>query len=90
VAAAHRPQPALEIAVFNSGQLLQPVDYRNIFEPFVQLEGSPLQHAEGAGLGLTLARRQAEAYGGTLTAEGAPDGEGHLFILRLPLGQDTP
>jgi signal transduction histidine kinase/DNA-binding LacI/PurR family transcriptional regulator len=77
--------PALEITVFNSGPTLQPADYRRMFEPFVQLEASHLEHAEGVGLGLTLARRLAEAHGGTLTAERASDDQGHLFILRLPL-----
>ncbi len=91
--AAHRlPQwrfvvgacPALEVTVFNSGPVLQPGDYSRIFEPFVQLEASHLEHAEGIGLGLTLARRQAEAHGGTLTGESAPDGQGNVFTLRLP------
>jgi two-component system sensor histidine kinase ChiS len=77
--------PALEITVFNSGPTLQPGDYSRIFEPFVQLEASHLEHAEGVGLGLTLARRQAEALGGTLTGECAPDGQGNVFTLRLPL-----
>ena len=76
---------ALEITVFNSGPALQPGDYGRIFEPFVQLEASHLEHAEGVGLGLTLARRQAEAHGGTLTGESAPDGQGNVFTLRLPL-----
>ena len=82
---AHGAGPALEITVFNSGPPLQPADYSRIFEPFVQLEASHLEHAEGVGLGLTLARRQAEAHGGTLTGESAPDGRGNVFTLRLPL-----
>jgi signal transduction histidine kinase len=78
-------QPALEVAVFNSGAPLLPAEYDQLFEPFFQREVSHLQHSEGAGLGLALARRQAEAHGGTVTAKAAPDGQGHLFTLHLPL-----
>ena len=78
-------QPGLEIAVLNSGPALAAGDYSRMFDPFVQLEASHLEHVEGAGLGLTLARRQAEAHGGTLCAEYSPEGQGHLFTLRLPL-----
>jgi signal transduction histidine kinase len=43
----------------------------------------------GAGLGLYLVRRLAEAMGGSATAESSP-GEGSTFFVRLPLTIDRP
>ena len=39
----------------------------------------------GSGIGLTIARRLAEAHGGRLTADSAGPGEGAVFTLTLPL-----
>ncbi|MEZ4319986.1 MAG: PAS domain-containing sensor histidine kinase [Myxococcota bacterium] len=50
-----------------------------VFEPFQRLH----QHGEGAGLGLALCRRFAEALGGTLSVTSAP-GQGSRFTLELP------
>jgi signal transduction histidine kinase len=77
--------PALQISVTDTGPGLRAEDCERIFEPFVQLEASHLAHAEGAGLGLTLARRLAEAHGGLLYAKSAGEGQGSTLILRLPL-----
>ena len=79
------PLPALQISVTDTGPGLRAEDCERIFEPFVQLEASHLAHAEGAGLGLTLARRLAEAHGGSVHAESAGEGLGSTLILRLPL-----
>ena len=76
---------ALRISVFDTGLGLRPEDCERIFEPFVQLESSYLEHAEGVGLGLTLARRQAEALGGRLWAESEGVGKGSRFVLMLPI-----
>jgi two-component system, sensor histidine kinase and response regulator len=77
-------RPALRITVTDTGAGLRPEDCERIFEPFVQLEASYLEHSEGSGLGLTLARRQAEALGGSLWAESAGVEHGSSFVLVLP------
>ena len=57
-----------------------PVDDRDrIFERFVRGAAS-----SGAGLGLHLSRRLAEAAGGSLTLDDAYAGPGARFVLRLP------
>jgi signal transduction histidine kinase len=63
-----------------------------IFEPFMQLKETYLEHALGSGLGLTLARRQAEMHGGRLWAESDGEGKGSRFMLVLPLakGEQAP
>ncbi len=53
-----------------------------VFEKFYRAPGSP---TGGVGLGLSIARRLAEAHGGTLTAENRPAG-GARFLLRVPIG----
>ncbi len=44
---------------------------------------APAEHVGGLGLGLWMARAIAEAHGGTVTVEGAPD-EGAVFTLVVP------
>lgn len=53
-----------------------------IFEKFYRAAGA---RPGGVGLGLSIARRLAEAHGGTLMAENRPAG-GARFVLRLPIG----
>ncbi|MEO8351464.1 MAG: DUF4118 domain-containing protein, partial [Chthoniobacteraceae bacterium] len=53
-----------------------------VFEKFYRAPGRP---TGGVGLGLSIARRLAEAHDGTLTAENRPAG-GARFILRVPIG----
>ena len=51
----------------------------NLFVPFFT---TPLN---GSGIGLVLSRQIAEAHGGTLTLQNAPDGPGCEARLVLPL-----
>ena len=55
-----------------------------VFEPFWQVEQGTTRLAQGTGLGLSVSRRLAHLLGGTLHAESS-EGEGSIFILRLPL-----
>ena len=52
-----------------------------IFEPFYRPPGQP--DTGGAGLGLSIARRMAEAQGGSVHYE-PREGGGSVFVLRLP------
>src|SRR6266571_1293478 len=55
-----------------------------VFDPFKQLDSSTTREHGGAGLGLTIAQRIAQALGGELNAE-SQVGKGSRFFLRLPL-----
>lgn len=61
-------------------------DFRErLFEPFTQASVGSVRTASGVGLGLSVARRLAEAMGGTL--EHAPDSSGDsgaCFVLIVP------
>jgi len=53
-----------------------------IFQPFYRHPGAPAD-AGGAGLGLSISRRLAEAQGGSLAVEPRPGG-GSVFVFSLP------
>jgi heavy metal sensor kinase len=55
----------------------------HVFEPFYRASGARRTGKPGVGLGLAVARRIADALGGTLTVESEP-GAGSRFTLRLP------
>jgi two-component system OmpR family sensor kinase len=58
-------------------------DLPNLFTPFFRTDRSRARGTGGTGLGLALAKRIAEAHGGTIEAESAP-GAGTIFRVKLP------
>jgi signal transduction histidine kinase len=73
---------AFEIAVSDGGPGIPEAERERIFERFVRLDAS--RHAaDGAGLGLPIARTIAAAHGGSLVLlRSAPSGS--TFLVRLP------
>ena len=73
----------LEIAVSDTGVGIASDDLEKCQEPFVRVGNPLIAGAEGAGLGLPLARRLVEAHGGTfkLTSE---LGRGTTATIHLP------
>ena len=59
-----------------------------VFEPFVRLEDSRNVETGGVGLGLTIAKSNIEANGGTLVLRNRPEG-GLSAIVRLPIVKAT-
>ena len=74
----------LRIAVENQGPEVPEAELPLVFEPFYRVDKSRTQATGGYGLGLSLARRIAEAHGGTLILENIP-GQGVRSVLELPL-----
>jgi signal transduction histidine kinase len=68
--------------VHNDGDEVTPEDRERIFEPFTRLDNARARDEGGAGLGLSLARRIAEAHGGTLDVVEVTNGA--AFLLTLP------
>jgi signal transduction histidine kinase len=76
-------ESVVTIAVSDTGIGIPPDRIESIFEPFVQVDSAHTRVAEGSGLGLTIARRQARGMGGDLTAE-SELGKGSTFRLMVP------
>jgi signal transduction histidine kinase len=75
--AAERRGQALVLTVADTGPGLPPDKAAALFQAFVT------GRAGGLGLGLAIARRVAEAHGGTIAAENRPGG-GAIFRVELP------
>lgn len=73
----------VRLLVRHTGVGLEPQRLARLFEPFEHLGASEGVDAEGAGLGLMLSRRIAEAMGGTVGAE-SEIGRGSLLHVALP------
>ncbi len=80
-------QVAVDVA--DTGIGIAPPDQDRIFDPFVQLDDRMGRMHGGRGLGLSLARKLAEAMGGQLTVQSQP-GVGSVFHLGLPLPVAEP
>ena len=71
------------LTVADQGIGMTEEEAQQAFEPFVQLKMGMVRKHEGAGLGLALVRRFAEAFGATATIDSAP-GMGTTVRIRFP------
>jgi two-component system sensor histidine kinase BaeS len=74
-------EASILISVVDAGAGVPLAEQERIFQPGVRLDGE----RPGSGIGLAVARAVAEAHGGSLTVESAPD-EGATFTLQVPVG----
>lgn len=79
----------LEFSVKDTGCGMTPVALGTLFKPFSQADTSLHRPFAGAGLGLVISQRLAEAMGGRISVESTPD-VGSTFTFRFPLGKGTP
>jgi two-component system sensor histidine kinase KdpD len=78
----------LVFRISDAGPGIPPEVRTQIFDPFFQGKEEGQTRHEGAGLGLAIARRVAEAQGGSVTYRDRAGG-GSVFELRLP-GAEFP
>lgn len=74
----------LHIAVSDTGTGIAPADQAKIFDRFWRADDSRTRSTGGSGLGLSIARKLAEAHGGTIGVESVL-GQGSTFTVRLPI-----
>jgi len=72
------------VSVSDTGIGIPAEELPHLFEPFYRGARAAVGSAEGAGLGLVIARRIASVHSGTLAASSTP-GQGATFTLRLPV-----
>jgi len=78
---------AARLTIENVGPQITSEELAELFTPFCRGEQARLRGVEGAGLGLSIARRLAETFKGTLTADAGASG--HIrFTIELPLAAD--
>lgn len=80
---------ALQVAVRDNGDGIDPADQQTIFEKFRQVGDNLTEKPQGTGLGLPISRQIIEHFGGQLWVESAR-GQGATFSFTLPLGAPTP
>jgi len=72
------------VEVRDRGEGIPEADLQRIFEPFYRCDKSRSKDVKGLGLGLTLAKRIAEAHGGDIVALPREDG-GTIMRVRIPV-----
>ena len=85
---AARGKVRLVFTVTDSGIGLTGAEIKRLFRPFAQASDQIARRYGGAGLGLTLAKRVAEAMGGRLTVASEP-GRGSRFRLSVIVDKVT-
>jgi PAS domain S-box-containing protein len=83
-ASVARLEGETEITVRDTGRGMSPAFLPHVFERFRQEDSSTTREAGGLGLGLSIAKRLAEAHGGTIAATSDGPGLGATFSVRLP------
>jgi signal transduction histidine kinase len=82
-----RDGTGLALRVQDTGQGIRPEDLPRVWDRFFRAERSRTRmstSSDGAGLGLAIVRGIAEAHGGSVSAQSAPQ-QGAAFTIRLPV-----
>ncbi|MCP4347723.1 MAG: response regulator [Desulfobacterales bacterium] len=76
---------SIEFSVADTGIGIRQEDMERIFKPFVQVDSSMTRKYEGAGLGLSLAKKLLSLHRGQIWAESEGLGKGSVFRFAIPV-----
>lgn len=79
-----RVDHAVEIAVADTGQGIEPAFIGHVFERFQQQDSTRTRRHGGLGIGLAVVRELVRLHGGSERAESAGIGQGACFTVTLP------
>jgi two-component system sensor histidine kinase BaeS len=80
---ARTSEDTLEVSVTDTGPGIDPDQQRMVFDDLYRTDEARQVTTGGAGLGLSIARRAAQALHGSISLESVP-GSGSTFTLRVP------
>ncbi|WP_457785835.1 HAMP domain-containing sensor histidine kinase [Weissella cibaria] len=84
--AASRSGNMVELAVQDFGEGISPEDAARVFDRFYRVDKARSRKQGGNGLGLSIAQKLVEGYGGHIELESAI-GQGSIFRITLPIKQ---
>lgn len=82
--AASRSGKLVELAVQDFGEGISPEDASRVFDRFYRVDKARSRKQGGNGLGLSIAQKLVEGYGGKIQLESAI-GQGSIFRITLPI-----
>ena len=88
-AARNGNQGEVQVTVADHGPGIDARDLPRLFEPFYRSAKVLASPIPGAGLGLSIVRRHAQAHRGRVTVNSAT-GQGAAFTLHLPAMDESP
>ena len=77
-----------EIKVSDTGEGMDEGELNSLFQMFSRATAGTQLHAEGAGLGLYVAKQFIEMHGGKIWAESPGKSKGSTFYIQLPIHLD--
>jgi signal transduction histidine kinase/ActR/RegA family two-component response regulator len=81
-------EPYIRFDVEDTGVGIPAEKQKQVFEEFVQVDGSHMRESDGAGLGLAITKKLVILLGGELTLS-SEVGKGSVFTLLVPAGLDV-
>ena len=74
----------LVISVEDTGIGMTDEEMALLFQDFVRIKNNKTKYVTGSGLGLSIAKKMAEMYGGNISVTSVPD-KGSKFVVSIPL-----